>query len=74
MFNGMGGGGFMWPILIVVIAVIIWVAFTVINQTKDRNQSLTLNETPLDILKKRFANGELTNEQFEEMKEKLNAK
>jgi len=32
------------------------------------NNTYKRNETPLDILKKRYANGEITKEQFEEMK------
>ncbi len=68
--NGMFGG--MWIFWIALIALVVWI----INQTTNRNQTTNhtiteINETPLDILKKRYAKGEITNEQFNEMKQKL---
>ncbi len=60
-FFGMGWGMWFIPLLIIV-----FVFFIIkINNTYKRN------ETPLDILKKRYANGEITKEQFEEMKNNI---
>ncbi len=64
--NGMGFGWFFWVILL---GVIIWG----ILQFTNRNQQLSENdlETPLAILKKRYAKGEISKEEFEEIKEKI---
>ena len=60
------GGGYMWIILLIIIGVVVYL---IIQNTKSKTDSD--QETPLDILKKRFAKGEITKEQFEEMKKKL---
>jgi len=39
--------------------------------TRDQQTPLTSSEDPLQVLKLRFARGELTKEQFEEMKKAL---
>jgi putative membrane protein len=61
-----GGGMFMilfW--VIVVIAIVMVVRY--VARTKHRD--LASAETPLDILKRRYAKGELTKEEFDRMKE-----
>jgi len=69
----MWGGGmwFGWIFWLVIIGIIVWL---LINQsTKNRNQN-QINphlESPLDILKKRYAKGEITKEQFDQMKKDL---
>ncbi len=40
-------------------------------QDSDGHQSSTESETALDILKKRYAKGDITKEEFEEMKKNL---
>jgi putative membrane protein len=64
------GGMFMGMLLIVilVVAAIYWFA----REAKSKPKSLS-GETPLDILKKRYAAGEITKEQFESMKKDLDA-
>jgi putative membrane protein len=67
--GGMGygyGGSFMWILLLVVIGLIVFLILQNV-QTGSR----TDQESPLDILKKRFAKGEITKEEYEEMKRKL---
>jgi len=68
--NGMFGG--MWFFWIALIAFIVWVItqFIIKNQ-KSNFSSMIEKETPLDILKKRYAKGELSKEQFEVMKKNL---
>ena len=72
MFNGMDGGSMMWLgwlFWLVLIVVIVWVVIALLSRT--RGQGNYSNETALDILKKRYANGEITKEQFEEMKKHI---
>lgn len=58
-FMGMSWIGFiLWILFLVGIFAIIW---KIIDNRKN-------DETPLDILKKRFASGEITKEEYEEQK------
>jgi len=68
MMNSWGGAAVMWILLLIVIVVLIW--FLVRGSGTGGFQS-TPRETPLDILKKRYARGEITKEQFDEMKKDL---
>lgn len=60
------GTGYMWILLLIVIAIAVYL---VIESQKSKTDSD--KDSPLEILKKRFARGEITKEQFEEMKRKL---
>jgi putative membrane protein len=61
-----GGQGIM---MIIFWIVIIGVIFYLIN--KNGNKEIFRNRTPLDILKERYAKGEITKEEYEEMKKDL---
>lgn len=61
---GMGWG--MWFIPIIIILAIY---FLLKNNLQPK--SGTNSESPTDILKRRYANGEITKEQFEEMKKNI---
>ncbi|HPL98258.1 MAG TPA: SHOCT domain-containing protein [Smithellaceae bacterium] len=61
------GGMFMWLIFLVVLAVAIYFIVVV---AKNKNLGGT-NETPLEILKKRYAKGEITKEEFDRIKNDL---
>lgn len=61
-----GMGWLMWLIPLLII-VGIYFFLKIISQKKSSQNP----ESPLDILKKRYANGEITKEQFEEMKKNI---
>ena len=65
----MGGMGFGWFIWIIVVAVVVWGILQFTNRNQLQNSSNS--ETPLDILKRRYANGEITKEEFEEIEKKI---
>ncbi|AZR81099.1 MAG: SHOCT domain-containing protein [Hydrogenovibrio crunogenus] len=74
MFNydhtwGFMGGGMwlLWLIFIIVIFLLIK------NFNTSSNSASEQNETALDILKKRYAKGEITKEEFEEQKKTLHS-
>ncbi len=75
MMDGMGWGG-MWfaPIFwVVIIGVIIWAVVTIVNKNNRKQQNhFPREEEALEILKKRYARGEINREQFEQMKNDLN--
>jgi putative membrane protein len=61
------GGMFMWILFLIVLAVVIY--FIVQNIKKNVNGQAT--ESPIDIIKKRYAKGEITKEEFDRMKNEL---
>jgi putative membrane protein len=63
MNYGAPGGGLMWLILLVVIGVVIYFMFQA-----SKNSGRSTPEAPLDILKQRYAKGEITKEEFDKMK------
>ncbi|MFH1094314.1 MAG: SHOCT domain-containing protein [Candidatus Omnitrophota bacterium] len=60
----------MWiAVLIVIVAV-----FYVINQnSKSKDSGGELQEKPMDLLKKRYAKGEITKDEFDKIKKDLEA-
>lgn len=65
--GGMWFGGFFW---IIIIVLIVW-AVSNSNHKRGHHDILTDLETPIEILKKRYAKGEITKEQFDQMKKDL---
>ena len=63
------GGMYLWMLLFVILiaAAIYWFA----RDKKSKTNSPLSGETPFDILKKRYAKGEITREEFERMKKDL---
>ncbi len=59
----------LFPTFIAVVLVLVWLWFTRIGVPM--TSAITRRETPLDILKARYARGEVTKEQFEGMKRDL---
>jgi len=69
MHYGFGYGGmFMWIIFLIVIGLLIY--FFVQSQ-KTKGQTPAQDESHLDILKKRYAKGEINKEDFDRMKRDL---
>ena len=63
------GGFFMWIILIVVAVVII---YFVINRSKTTGNLInSTGESPTEILKKRYAKGKITKEEFDRLKREM---
>jgi putative membrane protein len=73
MWHEMGWGGmwFGWLISIIALFLIIWVIIRFSVSGPYRRQSPAPNEAPLDILKRRYAKGEINKEQFDRMKKDL---
>jgi putative membrane protein len=65
---GYGGGILMGVILLVVIGALI---YFFMQTQKTKGQTPTRNENHLDILKKRYAKGEIAKEDYERMKKDL---
>lgn len=63
------GGMFMWLILIVFAGVVLY--FLLERRKSDNSEIASTTETPLEILKKRYARGEITKEEFDRMKDEI---
>ncbi len=70
-------GGFMWVLILAAIAVLAYALYRRSNPSKDSITSMKsknlqkTDESPMEILKKRYAAGEITQAEFEEMKKDL---
>jgi len=62
------GGMFMGILFLIIVIIAVYLVIRVLS--KNLSESGTA-ETPLDILKKRYARGELSKEDFDRMKEEL---
>jgi len=80
MMHGFGGSfgfgmGFGWIFWLLIIGVAIWAVVRLTNNGSTRHTILggaaAPQETPSDILKKRYARGEITEDEFKEMRRNL---
>lgn len=77
MMWGFYGGGWWWMLfgsvmMIIFWGAIIWLIVWGIRQfTGDRRGESVSRETPLEIARKRLARGEITREEFEELRKVL---
>ena len=71
MYDGHGffGGGFMWIFWILLILVVVWAVRAGLNSGDGAGSGN--QRTPLEILKERYARGEIDRETFERMKKDL---
>ncbi len=67
-WNGMGFGWIFW---VMVIVLIIWAVTNGSKRNQYTRQDFPPHESAIDILKKRYARGEITKEQFEQMKKDI---
>ncbi len=71
MHYGFGYGGiFMWIVFLIVIGLLI---YFILQSQKTKGRPPAQGESPLDILKKRYAKGEISKEDFDRMKRDLDA-
>jgi len=68
MMNYGYGGIFMWLLIILVVVVALYFIFA---QSRSDLLPPPKQETPLDILKNRYAKGEITRDEFDQMKRDL---
>ncbi len=68
MMNG-GYWGMGWGMWLIPVIIILVIYFLVRNNSK--TQSTQSHDSPLEIMKKRYAAGEITREEFEKMKNDL---
>jgi putative membrane protein len=66
-----GGMWFGWFFWIVIIVLVIWVLVRGSNRNHLNNSNSQVKETPLDIIKRRYALGEINKEEFEKMRKDL---
>lgn len=72
MMDGMNWGmGFGWLFWLVIIGLIIWGIRVFSQGQQSQNQPGTPAESALEILKKRYARGEISIEEFEEKRRHL---
>ena len=67
--NGFGMGVGMWIFWIVILLFVVFIIKIIVD--KSPNQFDTRLESPLEILEKRYARGEINKDEFESMKKKL---
>lgn len=67
MMNFGFGGIFMWLIFLALAGFIVYI----VMQSRKSGDSGPSNETPLDIIKKRYAKGDITKEEFENLKKDI---
>ena len=62
------GGGFMWLIVLVLVGI---GGYFLLQVSKSKGADASKVETPLDMLKKRYASGEIDKEEFDRKKKDL---
>ncbi|MCJ7788579.1 MAG: SHOCT domain-containing protein [Candidatus Atribacteria bacterium] len=76
-YSWYGGPGMMWgcgglPIGLAFLVVIGFVIYFIVKNMKEKKSDIvTKEETPLEILKRRYAKGEINQEEFKNMKKEL---
>ncbi len=63
------GGMFMWLILIIIAGVIIY--FVINRNKRTGNPDESTGASPVEILKRRYASGEISKEEFDRLKKEI---
>jgi putative membrane protein len=63
-------GGWMWILWIVIIGLVIWGVIALVKHSSSTSNT-TQKRDPLEIAKERYARGEITKEEYEEIKKNL---
>ncbi|MGA8264231.1 MAG: SHOCT domain-containing protein [Ignavibacteriaceae bacterium] len=73
MYHNMFSGGmwFGWIFWIILVVVIVGLVVAMLNRSKSKIQYYPENDSPMDILKKRLAKGEINKEEYEQIKLKF---
>ena len=71
MMYGYGGGWFMAIMMVVFWGLIIWGIIALVRYLNGSRQNYPQDNSALDILKRRYAQGEINKEEFEEKKKAL---
>lgn len=71
---GMGGMLLMWLLWILIIALLVWGIFRLVKRSRSDSsgrRDTAERESPLDILKRRYASGDMSTDEYEERRRKL---
>ena len=69
---GMGWGmGFGWIIGLLILAAIIWIIVKSVNQNGNAHTHTPISKSAIDILKERYARGEIDKQEFDDKKKDL---
>jgi len=73
MYHNMffGGMWFNWLFWIIIIVLIVWLVMSKVNRSQKNSGYGSAKESPLDILKNRYAKGEINKEEYNEKKKDL---
>jgi len=63
------GGGFMWFFWIILFVVLVWIIKTATDSSSG-NKNIS-EDSPLEILKKRYARGEIEEQEYERRRKEL---
>ncbi|MEA5009042.1 SHOCT domain-containing protein [Clostridium tyrobutyricum] len=72
-YDMMSWGGLFWLIPLIII-IVIAIAIYKITTSGRNNQNRTINDNSVEILKQRFARGEIDEEQYKKMKDTIESK
>jgi putative membrane protein len=69
MGSGFGMGGGMWILWIALIGLVVWALYAVTGRMRPPPDNR--RETPLDVVKKRLARGEIDAEEYRRLRDEL---